>query len=86
MRIIACIENPVVIEKMLAHLDAQGSEPEAIRRLSCRAPLQRELFDETRKLTGRAWDTGTAGVRATTARQSNARRRPFTPSQGRLVG
>ncbi len=29
MRIIACIEDPAVIKKILAHLDAQGAEPEA---------------------------------------------------------
>ena len=29
MRIIACIEDPEVIEKILAHLDAKASEPEA---------------------------------------------------------
>ncbi len=29
MRIIACIEDPEVIEKILAHLDAKVAEPEA---------------------------------------------------------
>ncbi len=29
VRIIACIEDPEVIEKILAHLDAKVSEPEA---------------------------------------------------------
>ena len=33
MRIIACIEDPVVIEKILAHLDA--------KRLRCRLPARR---------------------------------------------
>jgi hypothetical protein len=47
VRIIACIEDPAVIERILAHLDAQAPEPEARRRPPCRAPPQRELFDET---------------------------------------
>jgi hypothetical protein len=47
MRIIACIEDPVVIEKILAHLDAKGAEPEATWRPACRAPPLRGLFDET---------------------------------------
>ena len=41
------IEDPVVIEKILAHLDAKAPEPEATRRPPCRAPPQRGLFDET---------------------------------------
>jgi hypothetical protein len=45
VRIIACIEDPVVIEKILAHLDAKASEPEAPRRPPSRAPPQRRLFD-----------------------------------------
>lgn len=45
--IIACIEDPVVIEKSLAHLDAKASEPEAPRQPPCRAPRRRGLFDET---------------------------------------
>jgi hypothetical protein len=44
-RIIACIEDPVVIEKILTHLDTQAAEPEASRRPPCRAPPQRGLFD-----------------------------------------
>ena len=47
VRIVACIEDPAVIEKILAHLDAKASEPEALMRPPCRAPPQRELFDET---------------------------------------
>jgi hypothetical protein len=47
VRIIACIEDPVVIEKILAHLDAKAPEPEATRRPPCRAPPQRGLFDVT---------------------------------------
>ena len=47
MRIIACIEDPDVIEKILAHLDAKVAEPDAPRRPPCRAPPPRWLFDET---------------------------------------
>ncbi len=47
MRIIACIEDPDVIEKILTHLDAKAPEPKATRRPPCRAPPQRGLFDET---------------------------------------
>ena len=47
MRIIACIEDPDVIEKILAHLDAKVAEPDAPRRPPCRAPPPRGLFDET---------------------------------------
>jgi hypothetical protein len=50
MRIIACIEDADVIEKILGHLDAQGAECEATRRPPSRAPPRRglfELFDET---------------------------------------
>lgn len=47
VRIIACIEDADVIEKILAHLDAKASESEALRRPPCRAPPQRGLFDET---------------------------------------
>jgi hypothetical protein len=48
MRIIACIEDPEVIRKVLAHLDAKALEPEAPLRPPSRAPPQRGLFDETR--------------------------------------
>ena len=47
MRIIACIEDAQVIGKILAHLDAKASANEAPRRLPCRAPPLRGLFDET---------------------------------------
>ena len=47
MRIIACIEDPAVIEKILAHLNAKAGEPEAPLRPRCRAPPQQGLFDET---------------------------------------
>jgi hypothetical protein len=45
MRIIARIEDPKVIEKILAHLDAKASEPEAPRLSPSRAPPQASLFD-----------------------------------------
>ena len=41
MRMIACIEDPEVIEKILAHLDAKASKPEAPLRPPCRAAPQR---------------------------------------------
>ena len=41
MRIIVCIEDPAVIEKILTHLDAKAAEPQAPRRPPCRAPPQR---------------------------------------------
>ena len=47
VRIIACIEDPAVIEKILAHLNAKAGEPEAPLRPPCRAPPQQGLFDET---------------------------------------
>lgn len=31
VQIIACIEDPLVFEKILAHLDVKGAEPEATR-------------------------------------------------------
>ncbi len=45
VRIIACIEDPEVIEKILTHLDAKGAAPETSRRPPCRAPPQAGLFD-----------------------------------------
>jgi hypothetical protein len=47
VRIIACIEDPVTIEKILAHLDVKAPESEGTRRPPCRAPPPRGLFDET---------------------------------------
>lgn len=47
VRIIGCIEDPEVIEKILAHLDARAPGPEALMRPPSRAPPQRGLFDET---------------------------------------
>ena len=47
VRILACIEDPVVIEKILAHRDAKAAEPQALMRPPSRGPLQRALFDAT---------------------------------------
>jgi hypothetical protein len=47
MRIIACIKDPAVIEKILTHLDSKAPESEGTRRPLCRAPPPRGLFDET---------------------------------------
>ena len=47
VRILARIEDPVVIEKILAHRDAKAAEPQALMRPPSRGPLQRGLFDET---------------------------------------
>jgi hypothetical protein len=56
VRIIACIEDPVVIEKILTYLDAEGAECEATRRPAVRAPPQRGLFDKTaRRHENPAW-------------------------------
>ena len=45
VRIIACIEDPVIIEKILTHLEANATEPEGCRLPPCRAPPQASLFD-----------------------------------------
>ena len=45
VRIIGCIEDPEVIEKILTHIDVKGAAPGASRRPPCRAPPQAGLFD-----------------------------------------
>ena len=45
VRIIACIEDPVVIEKILTNLDKKDASAEASRLPPCRAPPQAGLFD-----------------------------------------
>ena len=45
VRIIACIEDPLVIEKILTHLDEKGGSAQASRRPPCRAPPQAGLFE-----------------------------------------
>ena len=44
VKIIACIEDPVVIEKILAHLDSKAASGAARRLPPCRAPPQASLF------------------------------------------
>ena len=41
VRIIACIDDPAVIEKILTHLDAKTTQADASQRPPCRAPPQR---------------------------------------------
>jgi pyruvate/2-oxoglutarate dehydrogenase complex dihydrolipoamide acyltransferase (E2) component len=43
MRIIACIEDPVVIEKILAHLGAKAATAQPARPPPCRAPPARSF-------------------------------------------
>jgi hypothetical protein len=43
VRIIACIEDPDIIEKILTHLDGKGADSGATRR----PPPQQGLFDKT---------------------------------------
>ena len=47
VRIIACIEDPAIIEKILAHLNANAPELDATRHPPVCAPPQRGLFEET---------------------------------------
>jgi len=44
LRIIACIEDPAVIKKILAHLDKKEACTEPARLPPCRAPPQAGLF------------------------------------------
>ena len=45
LRIIACIEDPAVIKKILPHLDKKEVSAEPARLPPCRAPPQAGLFD-----------------------------------------
>ena len=45
VKIIACIEDPVVIEKILTHLERKDASAAAPRLPPCRAPPQASLFD-----------------------------------------
>lgn len=45
VRMIACIEDPVVIEKILTRLDKKSTSGEASRLPPCRGPPQAGLFD-----------------------------------------
>ena len=47
VRIIACIADPQVIDKILSHLDVQSVESSTAMRPPCRAPPQLGLFNET---------------------------------------
>ena len=45
VRVIACIEDPVVIDKILTHLDNKAALAEPVVLPQSRAPPQRNLFD-----------------------------------------
>jgi hypothetical protein len=45
VKIIACIEDPVVIERILAHLNGKASSTEPALVPENRAPPQSRLFD-----------------------------------------
>ncbi len=45
VKVIACIEDPVVIDKILTHLDEKVASPGSGRLPQVRAPPQAELFD-----------------------------------------
>ncbi len=44
LRIIACIEDPLVIKKILTHLDSKDASAESSRLPPARAPPQASLF------------------------------------------
>ncbi len=44
MKVIACIEDPAVIKKILTHLRGKGLYIEVAGLLQSRAPAQRDLF------------------------------------------
>ncbi len=46
MRSIVCMEDLVVIENILTHLDAKTTEANALQRPPCRAPPQRGLLNQ----------------------------------------
>ena len=45
VKVIACIEDPAVIEKILTHIDEKGASEMASRLPPSRAPPQASLFD-----------------------------------------
>ena len=45
VRIIACIEDPAVIKKILTHLDTNNASTPPLRSPPCRAPPSADLFD-----------------------------------------
>ncbi len=47
VKIIACIEDPVVIAKILTHLEGKAVSAEQVLLPESRAPPQPDLFEET---------------------------------------
>ncbi len=45
VKVLACIEDPVVIKKILTHLDEKAAVTETIRLPECRAPPQPGVFE-----------------------------------------
>jgi hypothetical protein len=45
MKVIACIEDPEVIQKILDHLKEKGACQDAVRLPESRGPPQTSLFD-----------------------------------------
>ena len=45
VKVIACVEDPVVIKKILTHLDEKAAVTETIRLPECRAPPQPGVFE-----------------------------------------
>ncbi|MCP4365730.1 MAG: hypothetical protein GY800_10595 [Planctomycetes bacterium] len=45
VKVIACLEDPVVIDKILTHLDKKAALAESVVLPQSRAPPQRNLFD-----------------------------------------
>ncbi len=58
VKIIASIEDPAVIRKILAHLDGKTVSPPPSLLPECRAPPQAGLFDETHR-SNRAYPVNT---------------------------
>ena len=58
LRIIACIKDPVVIKKILTHLDTKNSSTVASRTPSCRAPPTVEI--RCRRLSPRSFPSSKA--------------------------
>jgi hypothetical protein len=53
MKIIASIEDPAVIQKILAHLDKKATSAEIGLLPDCRAPPRTSLFEENHLLSYR---------------------------------
>jgi len=82
VRIIACIDDPVVIEKILTHLDEKGACAEASRWPRCRAPVGKECRRANIARIGRLEfrSTPRQGDRSAVAR------RPRWMRDARLIG